>query len=94
MKAAPEADESIKQAQPVYEVNGPFAYIKALKTSVNFGFWRGEHINDPEGFLQGSGEKMRYFKLSSLVDINEQVFADFIQQAVKLNLAKGDPTKR
>ena len=93
MKAAPEADETIKWAQPVYEVNGPFAYIKAFKNSVKFGFWRGIDINDPKGLLQGSGEKMRHIKLSSLDDINRQVFSDFVQQAVKLNLTKGDPTK-
>ncbi|NIS81601.1 MAG: hypothetical protein GTO14_15670, partial [Anaerolineales bacterium] len=27
--AAPEAEESIKWAQPVYEFNGPFSYFKA-----------------------------------------------------------------
>jgi hypothetical protein len=36
--AAPEARESIKWAQPVYELNGPFCYLKAFKKSVNFGF--------------------------------------------------------
>ncbi len=36
---APEAKESIKWAQAVYEINGPFCYIKAFKNSVNFGFW-------------------------------------------------------
>ena len=80
-------------AQPVYEVSGPFAYIKAFKNSVNFGFWRGVDIHDPEGYLQGNREKMRHFKLKSLEDINQQVFSDFVQQAVKLNLTKGDPTK-
>lgn len=93
LTAAPEADESIKWAQPVYEINGPFAYIKAFKNSVNFGFWRGVDINDPEGHLQGSGEKMRHFKLTSLDDINKPVFTDYVQQAIKLNLTKGDPTK-
>ncbi len=93
LKTAPEADESIKWAQPVYKVNDPFAYIKAFKNSVNFGFWRGVDINDPEGLLQGSGEKMRHFKLSSLDDINAAVFSDYVRQAVKLNLTKGDPTK-
>jgi hypothetical protein len=93
LTAAPEADESVKWAQPVYEINGPFAYIKAFKNSVNFGFWRGVDINDPELLLQGSGEKMRHFKLTSLEDINRPVFTDYVQQAIKLNLTKGDPTK-
>ncbi len=93
LKTAPEADEAIKWAQPVYSVNGPFAYIKAFKNSVNFGFWRGVDIQDPAGLLQGTGEKMRHVKLLSLDDIDEPAYIDFVQQAVKLNLAKGDPTK-
>jgi len=93
LSAAPDASEAMKWAQPVYEVAGPFAYIKAFKNSVNFGFWRGADIHDPQEFLQGSGEKMRHYKLTSLEDINQQVFVDFIHQAVKLNLTKGDPTK-
>jgi hypothetical protein len=93
LEAAPEADESIKWAQPVYEVNGPFAYIKAFKNSVNFGFWRGVDIHDPHGLLQGTGEKMRHIRLTSLEDIDSETFTDFIHQAVKLNLSKGDPTK-
>jgi len=43
--------------------------------------------------LRGSGEKMRHFKLSSLDDINQQIFSDFVRQAVNLNLTKGDPTR-
>ena len=93
LQAAPEADEAIKWAQPVYSLNGPFAYIKAFKSVVNFGFWRGADIDDPGGLLQGSGEKMRHIKLIDLGEIDEPAFTDFIQQAVKLNLTKGDPTR-
>lgn len=93
LAAAPEADESIKWAQPVYEINGPFAYIKAFKNSVNFGFWRGVDIQDSHGLLVGSGEKMRHIKLITLEDINEDAFKDYVLQTVKLNLTKGDPTK-
>ena len=91
--AAPEAKESVKWAQAVYEVNGPFCYIKAFKNSVNFGFWRGVDIQDSYGLLGGSGEKMRHVKLVDLDDINETAFKDYILQAVKLNLTKGDPKK-
>jgi hypothetical protein len=93
LEAAPEAKETIKWAQPVYEINGPFAYIKAFKSAVNFGFWRGSDLQDPGGLLQGTGEKMRHVKLTSPKDIDEKVLSDFVRQAVKLNLAKGDPTK-
>ena len=93
LQAAPQAKESIKWAQPVYESNGPFAYIKAFKNDVNFGFWRGVYIKDPKGFLQGSGGKMRHVKLTSLDDVDESIFADFVRQAIELNRVKGDPTR-
>jgi hypothetical protein len=93
VEAAPEAEESVKWAQPVYEINGPFAYIKAFKKAVNFGFWRGVDIQDTKGLLQGSGDKMRHVKLSSIGDIDHEAFTEFIHQAINLNLQKGDPTK-
>ncbi|MFC1866237.1 DUF1801 domain-containing protein [Chloroflexota bacterium] len=93
LEAAPQAKESIKWAQPVYESNGPFAYIKAFKNDVNFGFWRGVDIKDAKGLLQGSGDKMRHVKLSGLDDIDKSTFADFVRQSIELNKTKGDPTK-
>jgi hypothetical protein len=92
-RAAPEATESIKWAQPVYELDGPFAYMKAFKHSVNFGFWRGAELDDPQSLLEGTGEKMRHVKLTGVDSIDEQAFAGFVHQAVALNRAKGDPTK-
>lgn len=93
LQVAPEAGESIKWAQPVYDSNGPFAYIKAFKKAVNFGFWRGVNLDDPKGILQGSGEKMRHVKLVSLGDIDREQFVSFVQQAIELNQVKGDPTR-
>ena len=93
LDTVPEAKESIKWAQPVYESGGPFAYMKAFKNAVNFGFWRGVDLKDEKGLLQGSGDKMRHVKLTSLEDIQPQVFTEFIRQALVLNMEKGDPTK-
>ena len=93
LQAAPEVEEAIKWAQPVYTLNGPFAYMKAFKTAVNFGFWRGVELTDPKGLLVGSGEKMRHVKLTELSDIDDDAFTSFIHQAMRLNLEKGDPTK-
>lgn len=91
--AAPEARESIKWAQPVYELGGPFCYFKAFKSSLNFGFWRGVDLDDPKGLLEGSGDKMRHVKLTSIEDVNTDAFAAFVRQAIALNQLKGDPTK-
>lgn len=92
-QTAPDARESIKWAQPVYEAGGPFCYFKAFKSSLNFGFWRGVDIDDPKGLLQGDGDKMRHVKLTGVDDVDADAFAGFVRQAVELNQLKGDPTK-
>ena len=91
--AAPGAKESIKWAQPVFDDHGPFLYIKAFKNHVNFGFWRGVDLSNEAGILEGSGEKMRHIRVTSLDDIQADVFADLVQEAVTMNRSKGDPTK-
>jgi hypothetical protein len=92
-QAAPSAIEAVKWSQPVFESNGPFAYVKVHSKSVNFGFWRGVDIADPKGILEGTGEKMRHVKLTGPDVIDEALFADFVRQAIELNQSKGDPTK-
>ncbi|MCH7571902.1 MAG: DUF1801 domain-containing protein [Planctomycetes bacterium] len=47
-QTAPESDEAVKWAQPVWSFKGPFAYVKAHKQHVNFGFWRGVDLDDPK----------------------------------------------
>jgi len=91
---APDAKESIKWAQPVYESNGPFAYMKAFKTSINFGFWRGAELPDPLGLLEGDGDRMRHVKLTGPESVNAKAFTDLVKAAVRLNKSMGDPTKR
>ncbi len=91
--AAPDATESIKWAQPVYETSGPFAHIKAAKSHVTFGFWRGAELDAGLGVLEGSGAKMAHIKLTSVSDIDERQLAALVKKAVKLNQSLGDPTK-
>jgi len=91
--AAPNAAESIKWGQPVYEHKGPFSYIKAHATHVNFGFWRGAELDDPKRMLQGEGERMRHVKILETHVLDEVVLAALVKQAAALNDKKGDPTK-
>ncbi len=93
-EAAPDATESIKWGQPVYELYGPFAHIKAFKNHVNFGFWRGAELVDPKGFLKGTGGRMRHVELRSLADIDAPILQSMVRTAVAMNHAKGDPTQR
>ena len=92
--AAPEATESIKWGQPVYEAAGPFAYIKPYKNHVNFGFWRGAELLDPKGMFKGTGNRMRHIELRSLAELDRPILEAMVRTAVGMNRAKGDPTKR
>jgi len=93
LEAAPNAKGSIKWAQPVYEENGPFCYIKDFKGHVNFGFWRGAEMADPHGVLQGDGDRMRHISLTGVRDIQPDLFRELVRAAVELNRVLGDPTK-
>jgi len=68
--AAPPAIESIKWAQPVYEIAGPCAHVKAFKCAVNCGFWRGADLDDPSGLVVGTGGRMRHQQVLALPDID------------------------
>lgn len=92
-KTAPKMNEAYKWAQPVFEWNGPAIWIKAYKSYVNIGFWRGAEMEDAHGLLEGTGDRMRHVKLANLKDIKKKALHDYIKQAVQLNTRKGDPTK-
>jgi hypothetical protein len=91
--AAPQATEAIKWAQPVYEDGGPFAYIKASKGHVTFGFWRGVELDAGSGRLETSGSKMAHVTLHTAGDINRSELTRLVKRAVQLNREKGDPTR-
>jgi hypothetical protein len=86
-RASPEATESIKWGQPVYELRGPFAH------TVHLGVWRGAELEDPSKLLTGEGARMRHVSLSSLDEVSEVPLAALVREAIALNRAKGDPTK-
>jgi hypothetical protein len=92
--AAPDATSSIKWAQPVWESNGPFVYVKAFPASVNVGFWRGADLADPDDLLEGDGDRMKHMKLRSATDVRSDAVAGFVREAVALNERLGNPTKR
>jgi len=89
--AAPSATEVFKWAEPVYETNGPFAYIKAHKAHVTLGFWRGAELMDTSARLETSGSKMAHMKIRSTSDIPEAEVRRLVRQAVRLNATKGNP---
>ncbi|MGZ9277123.1 MAG: DUF1801 domain-containing protein [Candidatus Limnocylindrales bacterium] len=94
LSVAPDSRVSIKWSQPVFESNGPFGYIKVFRSSVNIGFWRGAELDDPDGLLSGDGDRMRHLKLTGPDQLDADRLAAWVAQAVALNAANGDPTRR
>jgi hypothetical protein len=90
-EAAPGAASTIKWAQPVWDSNGPFAYIKAFSQSVNIGFWRGVQLDDPADILVGEGDRMKHLTLREGDTIPADELAGFVRQAVELNRELGSP---
>jgi hypothetical protein len=88
---APEAAESIKWGQPVFERGGPFAYVRPAGSHVTFGFWRGAELDDPSGVLEGAGDRMRHVKLHEAAEIDEETLGAFVRHAVALNHRHGNP---
>lgn len=89
--AAPEAKGTIKWAQPVWESNGPFAYVKAFGRSVNIGFWRGVQLDDPAGILEGDGDRMKHVTLREGDLVPADALGGFVRQAIELNRELGSP---
>ena len=85
LEGAPEAEESIKWARPVYGYNGPLCYIMAFKNHVSLGFSRGTDLPDPLGILEGSGKEMRHVKVTTLEGILADALKDLVREAVALN---------
>ena len=92
--AAPELSESIKWAQPVYEVGGPVCYFKAATAHVTFGFFRGAELRELEPHLQSGGSRMAHLKLRSPEDIGRIKLAELLAAAIALNRSEGNPTRR
>lgn len=92
--AAPQAVESVKWGQPVFDSDGPFAALKAYPRHVTLTFWRGAALPDPDALLTGDGDRMRHARFARQADIRAEAIAKLVRAAVELNRRLGDPTKR
>lgn len=61
-----------------------YTYILPHKSWVNLGFYKGTHLSDPEGVLEGTGANMRHVKIHSL----EQAKNPFVIELIRAALAE------
>ena len=59
-----------------------FCYIAAYKEHVNFGFYRGAGLPDPERLMEGTGKEMRHVKVRDA----DQVELPSLRRLVQLAL--------
>lgn len=83
-RAAPQLEESVKWGNGCW-VKGkdPVAYVYSARDHVQFGFFRGAKLRDPEGLLQGEGKFVRHIKLSRQADFDEEAFQALLRQAAR-----------
>ena len=60
---------------------GPVAYVYSDDEYVQFGFFRGATLRDPQGLLEGKGSYVRHIKVRDRSDIDPQAFARLLGQA-------------
>jgi len=83
------AESAIRWAHPTWSFGKtPVCYLRTVTKHITFGFWRGATIDDPSGRLETSGEVMAHVKLRTLQDIDQSVFADWLEQARAIELAE------
>ena len=79
---APEFEAGVKWGQGCWTLDGtPKVYIHAEPDHVQFGFFAGARLDDPEGLLKGSGKYVRHVKVTSVRDIPRKPLAALIRQA-------------
>ena len=83
----PEAEERVQKGWETisYVRNGIFCYLQPQKSWVNFGFYRGTELPDPQGLLEGGGEKLRHIKVRKTEDIKIDAFTELLDQAFRLD---------
>ena len=60
---------------------GPVAYVHAETRAVQFGFFYGSSLRDPNGLLEGKGRYVRHTKVHDVSNIDRRAFAALLRQA-------------
>ena len=83
-RVAPKLEESVKWGNGCW-VKGasPVAYAYSDEDHVQFGFFRGATLTDPDGLLQGKGQYVRHVKVRRPEDIDERALAALLRQAIR-----------
>jgi len=78
---APEFTPAVKWGQGCWLLgDAPKAYIHAEPDHVQFGFYAGSRLEDPDGILVGSGKYVRHVKVSAATSIPRKALVALLEQ--------------
>jgi hypothetical protein len=83
-KTLPDVTEEVKYGGILFSSGGvQFGGVFAYKEHVSVEFGKGAAIDDPFGFLEGSGKGRRHLKLRSVGDIRSRKLAQYLPLALR-----------
>ena len=83
-RVAPGLRESVKWGNGCWVMgNVPVAYVYSAPKYVQFGFFRGSGLKDPQEILEGTGQYVRHIKVHKASDIDEAAFRALLRQAAR-----------
>ncbi|MCM4158905.1 DUF1801 domain-containing protein [Antarcticibacterium flavum] len=80
-ETVPGSTEEFKWSRPVFRKEKDFAYLKRAKKYVTLGFFNFEKLKDEDNRLEGTGKDMRHVKLTTLNDLDIDLFKEWFQAA-------------
>jgi hypothetical protein len=82
-RQSPQLVEAVKWGNGCWlQGKAPVAYVHADTDHLQFGFFRGASLRDPQRLLQGNGQYVRHVKLRRLADLDADAFAALLRQAI------------
>ena len=88
LETSSEITQTLKWGYPCYAGAVDVCYLAGQTKHLNFGFYQGGLLPDPEKLLEGTGAKMRHIKIRSAVDIKPEAFRQLILEGLKMKPAK------
>ncbi|MDG4806111.1 DUF1801 domain-containing protein [Micromonospora sp. WMMD1120] len=90
--ALPEATGAMWHGHPVWGLGDrpgrrPVCLIKAYRSDITFGLWRGQEITDGSGRLRPAARTMAVVKLRAVADIDPAQIAGWLHAAAALEEA-------
>ncbi|MGL4759359.1 MAG: DUF1801 domain-containing protein [Patescibacteria group bacterium] len=80
----PLVKERIMYGGIMFSNENDFGGVFVSKKHVSFEFGNGYLFNDKNQYLEGTGQFRRHLKFTSLTDIEDKNFVNFLQQAIDL----------